>query len=254
MDETIYTCRACGKKNRIRGPHRRSGYYQCGQCGCVLVRPKRVHHGRSNEFPSRKGRVGHVASRIRRASGLPYFVEIVSEIDGATLQGVALADRKLVRVTAAAVDLLNDNELAWLVAHEFAHLSLRHSATLKEKAGEFADAIFTAVKENHQKRKDLGHSLLRRSLSTGLRSVAAAAATVVVEFGQSREHEREADEWATRTTLFAGFDPTAGASLLRKLYDGSLPSLGFTQQLVSTHLDPQSRVDHILRCSRLLTR
>jgi len=196
-------------------------------------------------------RIGYLASRIRQVSGLQYHVEIVSDIDGATLQGVALADPELVCVTAAAVDLLNDDELAWLVAHEFAHLAFRHSAALQEKTTEFSDSIFDAVKESHQKRKELGHGLLRRTLSTGIRSFAAAAATVVVQLGQSREHEKEADEWATRTALLAGFNPAAGASLLRKLHGGSLPSLRFTQLLVSTHPDPQSRVAHILRYSNV---
>lgn len=196
-------------------------------------------------------RIEYLASRIRQTSGLQYYVEIVSEIDGATLQGTAFADSELVCVTSAAVDLLNDDELAWLVAHEFAHLAFRHSTKLQEKTNEFSGAIFDAVKESHQKRRELGHGLLRRTLSTGVRVFAAAAATAAVQLGQSREHEKEADEWATRTALLAGFEPAAGASLLRKLYRGCVPSLGFTQLLASTHPDPQSRVGHIFQFSSL---
>ena len=199
----------------------------------------------NDTHPTRTGRIGYVASRVRQATGLPYFVEIVAEIGGSDIQGAAISDRDVVRVTETAIDILDDDELAWLIAHEFAHLSLRHSALLTQKTDELYDAMFEAVKESHQQRKRLGHSFLRRSISSGIRGLAGVAAVGMAALSYSRKHETEADEWATRATLAAGFNPSAGASLLRKLYRGAPPALALTELLVSTHPDPQNRVERV---------
>ncbi|MQK95581.1 M48 family metalloprotease, partial [Escherichia coli] len=84
-----------------------------------------------------------------------------------------------------------EDELASVLAHEAGHVAGRHS--LK------------------QFRLSLGIGLLADLLNLNKQSAfvqnLAGLATTLYELGYSRQHERDADNYALRLTLLAGYDP-----------------------------------------------
>lgn len=93
-----------------------------------------------------------------------------------------------------------EDELAAVLAHEVGHVAGRHS--LK------------------QFRVSLGISLLADLLNLNKRSRTiqslAGVAAALYELGYSRQHERDADSYALRLALLAGYDPQGSVALFGK--------------------------------------
>lgn len=93
-----------------------------------------------------------------------------------------------------------EDELAAVLAHEVGHVAGRHS--LK------------------QFRVSLGISLLADLLNLNKRSRTiqslAGVAAALYELGYSRQHERDADSYALRLALLAGYDPQGSVALFDK--------------------------------------
>lgn len=93
-----------------------------------------------------------------------------------------------------------EDELASVLAHEVGHVAGRHS--LK------------------QFRLSLGIGLLADLLNLNRQSAfvqnLAGLATILYELGYSRQHERDADNYALRLALLAGYDPKGSVELFDK--------------------------------------
>ncbi len=132
------------------------------------------------------------------------------------------------------LDLLNDNELAFVLAHEAGHIVSRHHIKRLQAA--------------------MGYNLL------GIASVAAkgdpnfsrglsfALAQILVAY--SREDEFSADELAVKYCKLAGFDPAAGIEVNEKLYQESKKKIR-PLSYFRTHPYPAQRIGRIKEALQL---
>ncbi|MDA1191977.1 MAG: M48 family metalloprotease [Candidatus Poribacteria bacterium] len=190
-------------------------------------------------------RVTRVFDAIRQASGHECAVRIVSDIDGDDAQAAAQASTNSVLITRRMAEELTDDELAWIFAHEIAHLADGHpTKRVKKVESLFGDAL-SALVETDRKLRGSGKNPVQRGVSmvvgAGVRSVGAFLDAQKL----SREQEFRADAQATVWTREAGYNPTAGIEALRKLHGGTLPSSSFFSTIASTHPDPSRRATRI---------
>lgn len=130
-----------------------------------------------------------------------------------------------------------EDELAAVLAHEVGHVAGRHS--LK------------------QFRVSLGISLLADLLnlnkrSQTIQSLAGIAATLY-ELGYSRQHERDADNYALRLALLAGYDPQGSVALFNKFVKGEGKPARWLIYL-STHPPSTERLERAKRANADLGR
>ncbi len=152
-------------------------------------------------------RVDRIGSKIAEVSDrqeLNYYFYIIEEDDKGEGQINAFAlPGGYIYIFKDLLDLLDDNELAFVFAHETGHIVSRHSIKrlqaalgynllLAASAGVTRDARFT------------------QGLSFALAQIIA---------GYSREDEYNADQLAVKYCQAAGFDPVAGLDALEILYE-----------------------------------
>ncbi|MCK4912524.1 MAG: M48 family metalloprotease [Candidatus Omnitrophica bacterium] len=138
-------------------------------------------------------------------------------------------------IFSGLLDILdNDDQLAFILAHEVGHIVSRH----------------------HMKR-------LQAAMGYNLLTVASTAAGTSSEFrnglsfalfqilaGYSREDEFNADELAVKYCKLAGFDPAAGIEVLEKLYEESKKTIR-SLSYFRTHPYPAQRIRHIKEALQL---
>jgi predicted Zn-dependent protease len=111
------------------------------------------------------------------------------------------------------------DELAFILAHEMAHVLLRHAADRK----------------------------LLRTLLSAMR--AGGPAATLLDKGYCRDHEREADRMALKLMSEAGFQRAAAVRALQRLAALG-PEAGRLQQYFSTHPEPSQRVEEVVRLTK----
>jgi predicted Zn-dependent protease len=119
----------------------------------------------------------------------------------------------------------NDEELAFVMAHEIGHIVRGHAARRF-----LTSALLTA----------LARTRAGRDPVTGL---AANLFGELLKKGYSREQEREADEFAVRLLKSARYDPVAGVRLLSRLVQ--TPDGGESRGYFSTHPSIRERIERI---------
>ena len=159
--------------------------------------------------------VEEAGARLAQASGNPHRTFTFRVVRGETINAVALPGGN-VFVFRPLMDLLrgDDNQLAFVLAHEMGHVIHRHAA------------------EKFQ----LGTVLNATRLAGALRQV--------IDTGYSREHEREADLKAVEIMRAAKFDPRGAAMALERMQTASRhgqDSGGF----LSTHPETADRIAYI---------
>lgn len=116
------------------------------------------------------------------------------------MNAVALPNGRIYVFRGMLETVDTEDELAAVLAHEVGHVAGRHS--LK------------------QFRVSLGISLLADLLNLNKRSRTiqslAGVAAALYELGYSRQHERDADSYALRLALLAGYDPQGSVALFGK--------------------------------------
>jgi len=100
------------------------------------------------------------------------------------------------------LDLLNDDELAFVLAHELGHVVSRHSIKLLQAAMGYSLLMVASAGV------EAGPEF-RQGLSFALEQILT---------GYSREDELNADELAVKYCQLAGFNPIAGIEVQEKLY------------------------------------
>ncbi len=108
-----------------------------------------------------------------------------------------------VYVDKSLMDILSDDELAFVLAHEIGHIVARH-AIKKLQAVMGANLLMLA-------------SVHAEATPGFHRGLSFALAQIMVAY--SRKDEYTADELATKYLKLAGFSPQAGISVLNKLYN-----------------------------------
>lgn len=109
----------------------------------------------------------------------------------------ALPDGTIV-VTDQLVELAGDDEeILAVLAHELGHLERRHSLRMLVQSSIVAIVVAWYIGD--------------------VSNVAAGLPTLLIEAGYSRDHEREADQYATALLRFNGLSPARLADMLAKL-------------------------------------
>lgn len=194
------------------------------------------------------GRVAAVASRLLRGGGAfdGRFV-VVDRIDGQRLQGTADADQHTVQITGALVDRLDDDALAFVLAHEIAHFEHHDHERATAHARRQAEVVSAAIKRNDEEMRAAGAGPFRRGVALAALAAAGVGMAYLGGRAHSRRCETEADGRAIDLMRKARFDPASAPSALLILHGGVLPSTGIVESLTSTHPDPMGRADDLSR-------
>ena len=194
-------------------------------------------------------RIGRIASKLRRASGAHFYVEEVDTVEtmGRPDDFNAFADPKdrKVKITKKLVATLTDDELAFVIGHEFTHLHHDHNTTIKTKVKRTIDNRIERLDKIDTRMKELGGGFFRRGAALLLYGAAATAGTYISTMEEARRCEADADITALEIMQKAGFNPAASLTALKKLTRGYLyraGDVGFVETLRATHDAPGDRL------------
>lgn len=135
--------------------------------------------------------------------------------------------------TTGITDLLDENELAFVMGHEIAHITCRHSARAFERDALAVVALEVVVGDESSDR--------------WFESAEAELADALLTPGFSRRDEREADLYSLELLQQAGVSTDGAASALRVLLElDSAGPRGF-DQLFSSHPPTAARIEAIER-------
>lgn len=174
-------------------------------------------------------RIGQKLLASAERKELPWQFRVISvdEFNAAAFPG------GFVYATRGLMNGLDDEELAFVVAHEIAHVDRRHSVRQLEKA-QMTQLGMLAVLVGANRGLDIPQS----------QAIVANLANTVIQSGYSREHESEADSYGALLLSRAGYDPVFSILALQELSkqsNGGTP--GFLNTLLGSHPLPQDRVD-----------
>lgn len=130
-----------------------------------------------------------------------------------------------------------DDEIAFVISHEFSHSEEDHLEKINESAEEI-------LKETTKVADKIKGGIVKRVLGKGLVMAAGVATAVVVSRDRSRRAEKEADAEALDIMVEAGFNPDAAEEFLSK-YEHDYQ--GFFSELLSTHPTAAERIDNLRR-------
>lgn len=160
--------------------------------------------------------------RLRDSVHFNYKVYLTKDINA-----FAMADGTI-RVNSGLMDLMNDEEVLFVIGHEMGH-----------------------VVHNHSRKKVVmayGASALRKGLASQQNEVGQIAGSVLGGLAErlanaqfSQHEEREADRYGVSFLKAEGFNPKAAVTALEKLAD-----LARRHTVLSSHPDPGKRAKTIL--------
>ncbi len=106
-------------------------------------------------------------------------------------------------VNKGSLDTMDDDELAYIMAHEFSHGEMRHSVNgVKKRVG-----LMVAL------------NVYLGDRSYGERLLGGIAGNYVANAVFTKDQEKEADDWGFQYTVEAGYNPGAGAAAMQVLKD-----------------------------------
>ncbi len=186
-----------------------------------------IHHRELDGYLDGLG--GRLASQPQ-AGGFPYSFSLVHD---KAVNAFALPGGPTFVHTALVLSADNEYELAGVIAHEIAHVALRHGTNQASKANLIAlPALLAAAAVGDD-------SLLGQLTQIG---IGVGANSVLLRY--SRNAERDADLLGAQIMAGAGYDPVAMARFFQKL-EGEGKRGGW--QFFSDHPNPGNRVKAVER-------
>ena len=183
-------------------------------------------------------RVERISSRIVEVldrKELNYYFYVIEEDDKGKGQINAFAlPGGYVYIFKDLLDLLDDNELAFVLAHETGHIVSRHSIKRLQAAMGYNLLLIASAGV-------AGDPQFTSGLSFALAQIIA---------GYSREDEFNADALAVKYCEAAGFDPLAGIDALEKLYTENKKEIR-PLSYFKTHPYIAQRVGHVRKSLHL---
>lgn len=193
--------------------------------------------------PTAAERLQKVACRILSAANLQAPVKMVTTIDGQRIQAGASTNH--IEVTESLINLLDDDELGFMLGHEAAHIEKKHIERFNEAMEAAKNGYIEGMKRVDKELERRGRGLIARGLAMTV-GLGLSYPTAKITFGQfSQQHETEADERALELMEQAGYDKKAAARALKKFYGGHLPECGMWESLTSSHPEPIKRTGRI---------
>lgn len=179
-------------------------------------------------------RVRQVGERIAKAVGdrMPDAQWEFVVFEGAdTVNAFALPGGKVGVYTGLLKLAATDDELAFVMGHEIAHVTSRHSAQrATAMVGATVGALATELLTRNSEHRDL---------ILAAYGVGAAGGTLAY----SRSHESEADYIGLRFSAYAGYDPRASVTFWQKM--AAQGGKGKMPELLSTHPSDDRRIANL---------
>jgi predicted Zn-dependent protease len=183
--------------------------------------------------PALNARIQKIGQRIAEAVGdrMPNAQWEFVVFDGPdTVNAFALPGGKVGVYTGLIKLAASDDELAFVMGHEIAHVTSRHSA---QRASTMALAAAGGVALDVLARDDKKHDLMLAAYG-----LIAAGGTLAY----SRSHESEADYVGLRFLAYAGYDPHAAVSFWQKMAAQEKGGARMPE-LLSTHPSDDRRIE-----------
>jgi beta-barrel assembly-enhancing protease len=209
-------------------------YYIGRSVGAVIVnRYKPYPNAQANSYLNLLGQTLAQASDRPETFGGYYFLILDSdEINAfAAPGGLIFVSRGMLRCCRS------EDAVAAVLAHEIAHIQLRHGIQSIEK-GRRTQALTTLAAEGAKTfgKKELAD--LTRTFEGSINDITST----LINNGYSRSFEKEADASAVRTLSSTGYNPNALVAMLREMEKRLKPGgLDFAK----THPSPGSRIADI---------
>lgn len=178
-------------------------------------------------------RVQRVGKRMAEAVGdrLPsaQWEFAVFDADG-TINAFALPGGKVGVYSGLLRLAKTDDELAFVMGHEIAHVTSRHGAQrATEELGVALGAVVVSETTKDSKNRELILAAYGLGATTGT-------------LAYSRFHESESDYIGLRFTAYAGYDPRAAVDFWKKMAEASAKSGGKPPAFFSTHPSDDKRI------------
>jgi len=117
-------------------------------------------------------RLQRIARDIQDSSDQQFTCECVYSIEGDPVNAAVVIPDKAVRITTELERCLTDDELAFVLSHEAAHMKHKDDERFAKRCEEVVDEAFDAAKNVHRSLKERGDGFIARN------AAAAAAGTL----------------------------------------------------------------------------
>jgi predicted Zn-dependent protease len=182
---------------------------------------------RDPEVTAYVARLGRTLAAAAPGASYPYTFSVADyrEINAFSLPGGPVwIDRGVLSASA------NESQVAGVLAHEIAHIALRHAAN-QLMASMLARWSLTAL-----------GAMLGNTGGAGTAQIAGAFVTNGVFLKFSRDDEREADRVGLQIMTKAGWDPRGMIELFEMLRREERRDPGAVEEFFSTHPSPEDRI------------
>jgi predicted Zn-dependent protease len=175
--------------------------------------------------------INNLGQKLVQYSRRPDIAYQFKVIDTDTVNAFALPGGFIYINRGLIVEAENEAELAGVLGHEIGHVAAKHGAKRMSKLI-LLQLGFTAF-----------WALSDRDRDTRIKLLIADALATGYLLKNSRDYERQADDFGTETLYRAGYDPVAMAHFFEKLGHKHSPSAVAT--FFSTHPNPGERVTNV---------
>ncbi len=209
-------------------------YYIGRSVGAVIVNRYRPYpNGQSGAYLNVLGQaLAQASDRPETFGGYHFLVIDSDEINAfATPGGLIFVSRGMLRLCST------EDQVAAVLAHEIAHVQLRHGIQSIEQSRKVEALKILTVEGT----KTFGKKELADLTATFESSIGDITSTLINN-GYSRAFEREADAAAVRILSNVGYDPNALSAMLREMGKRLKPG---GADFAKTHPSPASRIEDI---------
>ena len=189
-------------------------------------------------------RLERVIAQLRGVVDIAFTVDVVDNVRGDPLNAEAIPEDR-VHITSKLLEELTDDGLAFILAHEVAHLDLAHRRTKEDFIEEYIEQLTETMSESNERLKGKGAGRFRRVLSGSVQTAAGLGLGMLGLLAASRIHEGEADERAVETAFEAGFDPVKGAGEFLTTAARRSSADGLIDVLLRTHPEARNRIERV---------
>ncbi len=191
---------------------------------------------------SQTRRLQEIAGRLQLSFDYAFEFEVSDELP--EMQAYAVHDLNLVKLDCELVNSLSDDALAWVIAHEVAHLKLDHGKKGIESNREHMRNFRKSLKELSDKAQRGDGSFWYH----GCARLGLVANLGLGIFADERKREKEADALATEIIVKAGFDPDGAIEVLETVTGPLERSYKLSRHIANvfnTHPLPEVRATRI---------
>ena len=140
---------------------------------------------------------------------------------------------------------MTDDELAFVLAHEVAHIEKEHGKKYENLVDAELAVLKATMRTADRELKEKGAGFIKRAAAQIIGGAVGGAGVVVTSRQVSQKHETEADERAIEIVRGAGYNEKASITAYENLHGGHVPEIGVVQSVVSTHPAPRKRHQHL---------